>query len=155
LNATLSSCPFTLIAGVIHKSRLRAQYNDPLNPYSLALQFCMERVFGFLKDRNQHYRETTFLVERRGRKEDAELELVFRRVCDSAGYWGKMPGFSIEFIDKKSNSTGLQIADLVSTPIGRHVHKPDQVNRAYDVVQTKFRRSPAGSERGYGFKVFP
>jgi len=56
--------------------------------------------------------ETPFLFERRGKREDVDLELVFRRLCDGANYRGRMPRFSIEFFDKKANLTGLQIADL-------------------------------------------
>lgn len=155
LNELLDSSPFTLVSGVIHKTKLQSQYATPENPYALALQFCMERVYAFLKDRGQKSRDTTFLVERRGKVEDAELELVFRRVCDGANRWGKMPSLSIEFVDKKANLPGLQIADLVSTPIGRHVLRPEQPNRAFEIVQRKFRRSSNGDYRGYGFKVFP
>ena len=31
-----------------------------------------------------------------------------------------MPNFDIRLMDKKHNSTGLQLADLVAHPIGRH-----------------------------------
>ena len=48
LTKAIAACPFTLIAGVIHKQRLADHYKYPENPYSLALQFCMERVCGFL-----------------------------------------------------------------------------------------------------------
>jgi len=58
-------------------------------------------------------------------------------------------------MDKKHNSTGLQLADLVAHPIGRHVVKPDQPNRAYDTLEPKFRRGPQGEVNGYGLKVFP
>ena len=80
---------------------------------------------------------------------------MFRRVCDGNNRWGKLPTFSVEFVDKKANLPGLQIADLVSTPIGRHVHRPDQENRAFEMIEKKFRRSKGGKVTGWGFKVFP
>ena len=40
LTDTLARCPFTIIAAVIDKLRLRDQYLQPENPYSLALKFC-------------------------------------------------------------------------------------------------------------------
>jgi len=43
----------------------------------------------------------------------------------------------------------------VAHPIGRHVVKPDQPNRAYDTLEPKFRRGPQGEVNGYGLKVFP
>jgi hypothetical protein len=57
--------------------------------------------------------------------------------------------------DKKCNSPGLQLADLVARPIGRKVLQPHQPNRAYDILQAKFRRSPDGTLFGWGLKVFP
>jgi hypothetical protein len=44
-----------------------------------------------------------------------------RRLCDGEGERGRMAEFSIEFFVRKSNMLGLQIADLISTPIGEHV----------------------------------
>lgn len=155
LTATLSQCPFTLIAGVIHKGRLKNQYANPDNPYSLALQFCMERVYSFLRDKDQQDCDVAFVVERRGKVEDQELEQVFRRVCDGDNRWGKLPGFSIHFVDKKANLPGLQVADLVSTPIGQYVHRPEYINRAFKMIKTKFWCSPNGKVEGWGFKVFP
>ncbi len=99
--------------------------------------------------------ELHFLVERRGNVEDAELRVVFRRVCDGRSNWERALGFSIEFIDKKANLAGLQVADLVSTPIGRHVHRPEQLNRAFEMIRKKFWCSPDGEQRGWGFEVFP
>jgi hypothetical protein len=58
-------------------------------------------------------------------------------------------------IPKASNSTGLQIADLVARPIGIKVLRPDQANRAYDIVAKKFRRNPAGEIKDRGLKVVP
>ena len=37
----------------------------------------------------------------------------------------------------KSNSSGLQLADLIARPIGLHKLKPEQPNRAYDVIEEK------------------
>lgn len=58
-------------------------------------------------------------------------------------------------IPKSSNSTGLQMADLVARPVGIKVLRPEQPNRAYDIVAPKFRRSPEGEVRGWGLKIFP
>jgi hypothetical protein len=66
-----------------------------------------------------------------------------------------MPNLDIRFMDKKHNSTGLQIADLVAYPIARHTVDPAQPNRAYDIVERKLRRGLTGQIHGYGLKVFP
>lgn len=45
---------------------------------------------------------------------------------------------------------------LLSRPaIGRKVIDPAQANRAYEILEKKLRRSPAGKVRGWGLKVFP
>lgn len=145
----------TIVAAAIHKDRLARQYVDPANPYEMALTVCMERAYRFLRERGQHERTTHIVVERRGRREDDELELAFRRIRDGANLEGPMPGFEIVFADKKTNSAGLQLADLTARPIGRHVLDPTQPNRAWDIIAPKLRRSPAGQVQGWGLKIFP
>lgn len=96
------------------------------------------------------------VFEERGDKEDRNLELEFRRVLDEENNQVGVPlPFNIVFSDKQSNSAGLQLADLVARPIGRHILKPEQRNRAYDVIEEKLRRGPDGEIRGKALKVFP
>lgn len=155
LNRLIEEADFTIVAAAIHKERLTQRYTSPGNHYEMALTFCMERAHAFLRDRGQHMLTTHIVVERRGKREDDELELAFRRIRDGANYVGEMPGFEIIFADKKTNSAGLQLADLTARPIGRHVLDPTQPNRAWEIIEPKLRRSPAGALRGWGLKVFP
>lgn len=155
LNQVIGQAPFTLITAIIDKTKLKAKYATPSNPYDIALTFCMERTYAFLRDRAQHERRTTILMEERGKNEDRDLELAFRRVCDGGNRWGEMPFLEPRFLSKKANSSGLQIADLVATPIGRHFLAPKRQNRAYDVVAPKLRQSPSGLVEGWGQKAFP
>jgi len=155
LNRLIEQADFTIVAAAIHKERLTQRYAAPGNPYEMALTFCMERAHAFLRDRGQHMLTTHIVVERRGKREDDELELAFRRIRDGANFVGEMPGFEIIFADKKTNSAGLQLADLTARPIGRHVLDPAQPNRAWEIIEPKLRRSPAGVVRGWGLKVFP
>ncbi|MYA87366.1 MAG: DUF3800 domain-containing protein [Boseongicola sp. SB0662_bin_57] len=48
----------------------------------------------------------------------------------------------------QTNSAGLQIADLTARPIGRHVLDSTQPNRAWDIIEPKLRRNPAGDVKG-------
>jgi hypothetical protein len=61
----------------------------------------------------------------------------------------------IVMASKKVNSAGLQLADMVARPIGRHLLNSGQSNRAYDILNGKFRRSRAGQIKGWGLKVYP
>lgn len=151
LNAMIERSPFTLIAAVIHKERHVRQYAHPLNPYEITLEFCLERAYFHLNGEGAAEQVTHVVVESRGKKEDDELELAFRRICDFKSW----TCFDIIFTSKQANSSGLQIADLVATPIGRHTLNPEQPNRAYEIVETKFRRDPRGSYKGWGLKAFP
>jgi hypothetical protein len=155
INETVRAADFALIAAVIDKQRLVQQYAYPNDPYGIALGFCMERLQRFLLERHQADRLTFLMVECRGKTEDAALELHFRRVCAGQNAVGAMSNLDIRFMDKRHNSTGLQLADLVAHPIGRHTIMPEQPNRAYEIVAEKFRRGPNGDIREYGLKTFP
>ena len=56
--------------------------------------------------------------------------------------------------DKSENVAGLQLADLVVSPIGRHVlGKPAKED--WSIVESKLRRGPNGSYDGYGLVSLP
>ena len=155
LSRIVSNTNFTLIVSVIRKEAYRRRYANPDNPYHVALGFGLERVFYFLRSQNAVTTRTHVVVEQRGKQEDSELELEFRRVCDGGNYHGDQLPFEIVFADKKSNSAGLQLADLVARPVGISTLRPDQPNRAYEVLGPKFYTDPAGSREGWGLKCFP
>ena len=146
---------FTVIATVIKKDELVGRYMKADNPYSLALRFCMERTYKYLASKNQHEKTTHIVVEKRGYKEDAALELEFRRICDGSNFDCVHFPFEIIMAHKQSNSAGFQLADLIARPIGvKHV-RPEQSNRPYDVIETKFYKNESGRKEGYGLKKFP
>lgn len=150
---------FILISTVIDKNNLSRQYTN-YNAYHIALTLCMDALFEFLKEKEQEEHKTHVVFECRGKKEDRELELEFRRVCDGNNQHGiKMP-FEILFSDKKAMSSGLQLADLVARPIGLNTYRPDQKNRAFDALKVKFYcdsgRDGAGEGyEGVGLNIFP
>lgn len=109
----------------------------------------MERLEHFFIVEGESERKVHIVLEKRGKKEDNELELVFRRYCDTNNF-----PFEPVFAHKQNNSVGLQLADLVARPIGRHVINPKQDNRAYDILKKKFYRGPNGMN-GWGLKIFP
>ncbi|HET7462133.1 MAG TPA: DUF3800 domain-containing protein [Longimicrobium sp.] len=154
LNALMADAEFTLIASAIRKHEYRARYAEPPHPYHVAMAFGLERVFLELKERGCREGTTNLLFERRGAKEDAELEEAFAQIC-ARNATGKVLPFAAVMCDKRCNSAGLQLADLVARPIGRKVLDPAQPNRAYDILSARFRRDRRGDVRGWGLKVFP
>jgi hypothetical protein len=154
MNRFVEQAPFTVIAAVIDKPQLKVEYALPRNPYHLALDFCLERLRNHLEGLAAPAGIVHVVFESRGSREDAELELEFRRLAP-AGPEGSNDRFEPVFASKGTNSTGLQLADLIARPIGRYVLKPEQPNRAYEIIERKLRRSPAGEVSGWGLKCFP
>lgn len=155
LTQILADAPFTLICSVIRKEALKQKYVNPDNPYHVALGFGLERIHYCLQACGVGEKKTHVVVEKRGKKEDAELELEFRRVCDGGNYQGEKLPLEIVFVDKKANSPGLQMADLVARPVGMSILRPDQPNRAFEVLEAKFYTNTLGKRLGWGLKCFP
>jgi len=151
---------FILISCVIDKRSLRKQVDIESNPYHIALGFCLEALFNFLREKQQHEKKTFVVVECRGKKEDDDLELEFRRICDGNNRLNQTLPFEVLFSDKKAMSSGLQLADLVARPIGLSVLRPEQENRAFEVLKRKFycdggRVGVGRDYEGLGLKIYP
>lgn len=140
----VSSFDFELAAVVVDKKKLEDKYPNPISPYEISLLLSMEHLALTLRDKGQLGRTVHVIAEARGKPEDAELELVFRRIAD-----GEPPlrsnqrklitdfDWKILFCDKKSNSSGLQLADLIARPVGLNHLRPGQSNRAYEAIKGK------------------
>jgi hypothetical protein len=155
LTNIISESDFQLVAVVIDKRKLKDQYLQPAHPYHLALEFGLERIYRLLKEAGQDDALTYLVCEARGSKEDTELELEFRRICGGINYFHKPLPFGLIIADKKTNSEGLQLADLTARPIGLATLRPEQENRAAIVLEKKFYRDKAGNKLGMGLKLFP
>lgn len=140
---------------VIDKRKLKARYGLPGHPYHLAMEFGLERIYRFIKGVGQAERLTYLVCEARGAKEDGELELEFRRIRDGGNYFNKLLPFELIIADKRTNSEGMQLADLTARPIGLSILRPDQKNRALAVLESKYCCDGRGNKWGFGLKVFP
>lgn len=145
VNEVVAAAPFELFCAVIHKQRLKARYATPWNPYEIGLMFCMERVLQRLTELGQGKRRVHVVFESRGKPEDNALELEFRRITANAKGWGyRQADFSFcewepLIVPKSVNSSGLQLADLAARPVGLHVLRPDQANRAFEILRPKLK----------------
>lgn len=151
---------FILIASIIDKCRLITNADVPDNPYHIALGSCLDALTELLTEKGQQDCETHIVFERRGPKEDNELELEFRRICDGANSSGTRLPFRIVLADKRVNSTGLQLADLVARPVGLNYLRPNQSNRAFSVLEQKFfcrdgRKNLGQDYEGWGLRIHP
>lgn len=139
----------------IRKHEFRARVGADVSPYDVALEFGIERVFLQLQSRGATSRRTVVVFESRGKREDAELEHAFHDIMARTKMRGMADAFEFRIASKQTNSSGLQIADLVARPIGVHLLRPEQSNRAWDRVVTRMPKSPAGSVSGWGLKIYP
>ncbi|MBF4606451.1 DUF3800 domain-containing protein [Curtobacterium sp. VKM Ac-1393] len=146
---------FGVIASAIRKHEFVRRVGEDTSPYHVALEFGLERVFLQLQDRGASRCETFVVFESRGRAEDRQLEAEFDRIMATTRMRGMAETFRFRIASKQTNSAGLQIADLVARPIGTHLLKPDQPNRAWDRILERMPKSPSGSEKGWGLKVYP
>lgn len=154
LNSLILDAPFEIVASVIMKNGFKSHIRDGSNPYHVALEFGLERVYMHIQG-SQRGKKTHVIFESRGKKEDAALELEFRRIMDKTAMTGMADTLEFRCVSKAANSSGLQLADMVARPIGTHLLHPEQANRAWDLVEPKLRRSWRGQVRGYGLKVYP
>ena len=155
LNQIVGSTQLTIISTIIDKRTLVDDYMYPYNPYDLAHKFCLERAYKYLQSVSGHVDQTHIIVEMRGKIEDQKLRQTFNRVCNGENYMGTRLNFEIVFADKRLKSAGLQLADLTARPIALKHLRPDQMNRAFNVIESKIHRSPSGKMDGWGIKIFP
>ena len=155
LNQIIVAAPFIIIAAVVHKQFLKDFCKTPGNPYHVAMTFGLEQLYQFLAATGQAGKTTHVVFEARGKREDNEMELAFRRVCDGANARREHLPFSAIIVPKSCNAVGLQLADLVARPIGRHVLNPKQPNRAWDMLEPKIYRNGGGQDERQGLMVFP
>lgn len=143
ISQIIADASITLITSIIDKPKLLSKYTNPFNPYELALRFCMELTLKHLCRKGETGKRLHVLLEARGKSEDDQLELEFRRICGNQCDWHyktfdfqKMK-FEPLFVPKASNCTGLQIADLIARPIALNYLRPEQPNRSWEIIKSK------------------
>ena len=155
LTTLMEELPYTLFVVGIHKQRHRERYRDHTrNPYELALTFAFERIYHFLKQRSESH--LPLIAEARGKNEDRNLEAAFYKLLARGTYFIGPERFNhlscpLLFENKKKNICGLQLADLCAHPSARHILKPNQQNRAFEVIKGHIYNG--GNVKGW--KIFP
>ncbi len=103
LTTLIDESNFILIACVIDKPALKERGEVAVdNPYHYALRYGLEQLVCFIEEKGQVDRDTHAVVECRGKKEDRDLELEFRRICDGAN------GLNREHVGEGYEGVGLK-----------------------------------------------
>ena len=157
LNELMSSLQYAVVACAIHKDEYYARYGlTAVDPYLLSFGVLVEH---FCFDVGNQSDGGIIIAERREPSMDKTLELAWQniRINGTASMRGSVVTNRISSLDlraKKDNIAGLQLADLVVSPIGRHIlGKPDRED--WRIVERKFRRSHYGKVEGYGLITLP
>ena len=157
LNALVRELDFTAIACVIRKiDHFRHYGTGAIDLYRLSLHALAEL---FCNEIGEVRNGGMIIAEGRNPTLDQDLEHSWSSLRRrNSGYSGaeliRDRIRSLTFQDKKQNIAGLQLADLVISPIGRHLlGKPDKDD--WLIVEQKLRRGPGEEVEGYGLVLLP
>lgn len=130
---------YVIISSCILKEPYIRHYGKYNDVYAQSLSFLLERVIFCLEDEPEPPTVHT-IVEMRGKKEDKNLLAYYTQMLDTGTYWVTSDRFKshlrqFDFIPKKANFIGLQVADLVAYPVTRHILNPSELNPAYDAIK--------------------
>ncbi|MGD0921300.1 MAG: DUF3800 domain-containing protein [Terriglobia bacterium] len=162
LQGLLRDMQFKIVACAIRKHEHLGKYGlNALDPYMLSLSIVIERFIFECGSPGG-----IVVAESRSETFDSALELAFLdlKVRGTSYVPGskirrRIHNFAIR--GKNENIAGLQFADVVATPIGRHVlgkkTYPDDSEGGdfFSTVEGKFRRNWKGQYAGAGLVVLP
>jgi hypothetical protein len=126
LTELMGKSQFLCFAVVIDKNKVPERYKS-YDPYHIGLSRGFRQIEQYLKvnapaelDKDLH-----IVFEKRGRDDDKALSKAYQQVSVQGSLLSlheryNFSNFHLELMDKKSNSTGLQVADLTARPIANH-----------------------------------
>ena len=157
LNSLMRGLRYSVVACAIRKDRHLGRYGvAALDPYLLSLDILVER---FCFDIDRGSAGGVIIAENRDPTLDRQLDLAWlnlkiqgTQLIQATEIQDRI--FALNIRSKKDNIAGLQLADLVVSPIGRHIlGKQDKED--WRIVAEKFRRSPRGKVEGHGLVILP
>ena len=159
LTQLIEDIPMTVYASHIDKVRHVNRYFYPDSPYDLCMNFVLERI---MKDIGEN-EKCIVILESRGKAEDMILLNQIKELIDHGNRYNPASRFSkicgVYFNPKWSKECqcqksywSLEIADVCSYPVYKYFAHGKK-DRAFDVVEEKFKNYP--TYRGRGLKTFP
>jgi len=155
-NALMKALEYKVVACAIRKDQHLDQYGlVAMDPYLLSLRILVER-FAFEVGETQ---TGQIIAEARDETLNNELRLAWIDIR-TRGTEFVSPAevrariTELHLREKTQNIAGLQLADLLVSPIGRFVlGKPPRQD--WQIIRSKFRCGPGGRYEGYGLVVLP
>ncbi|MGV8041967.1 MAG: DUF3800 domain-containing protein [Thermoanaerobaculaceae bacterium] len=157
LNELMASLDYKVVACAIRKDQHLARYGlAAVDPYMLSLDVLVERFCFEIGDKA---RGGLIVAEKRDPTLDHQLELAWlnlkiqgTRYLQATVIEQRVAGLVTR--SKADRVAGLELADLVVSPIGRAV-LGRQVKEDYRIIEAKMRRGWKGEHRGFGLVVLP
>ena len=159
LNAIIQNANFVIIGAGVDKLRhVKAYGKAARNPYEISLGFVLERLIFYL-DETDPSATVDIQIEKRGAKEDSSLLSHYNGLYDRGTYYVKAERLQqkinkFDFVAKRDNINGLQLADLCAYPLARHCLNSKVPNLSFDIIQPKIKNQN-GKYMNYGLKLFP
>jgi hypothetical protein len=159
IDSVISGAKFVIIGSGINKEEHIKKYGKGAkDPYAISLAFVIERLVFCLDEKTQSIVEVK--IEKRGRPEDQQLLGQYNTILDRGTYYVQSKRIKkivskFDFLAKKDNIIGLQIADLCAYPLARHILSPSVSYPSFEVIKEKLYCDEDGKFNGFGLKVFP
>lgn len=157
INNILTANNYKIICSAIDKISFIKKYGKLEDDvYEIALSFILERTI-FCLDEFKDCKSLEIIIEKRGKKEDAKLSNHLNKLKQVGTFYvdtDRMKKYAIKqiFLDKRQNSNGLQVSDLLAYPIAKKIIFPEGVNISFELIKDKFYTK---NGKSYGLKVFP
>ena len=157
LNSLMRELRYEVVACVIRKAEHRNLLGIYApDPYHLSFEVMVEMLSN---DVGKGRERGLIVAEKRNEILDQELQEHWLDLRDTGTRHFEADAIrdriqALDLRGKKENSAGLQLADLVVSPIGHHfLGKPDKDD--WEIIELKLRRSRRGQVDGYGLVILP
>ena len=157
LNHMMGDLSYAVVACAIQKNEHVERYGSAaMNPYMLSLEVLVER---FCYEIGSESGSGSVVAERRSPVLDRILEVAWENLKAQGTRFLRPRTVSARIVGldlqpKQENVAGLQLADLVVSPIARHLIGKDDKGD-WSIVESKLRRGAQGQIDGYGLVVMP
>lgn len=157
INSLMRELDYRVVACVIHKKAHVDRYGPrAADPYHFAVEVVAERL---CYETGYATGGSLMVAERRGPLLDQRLLAAWETLrargnehLSGRDIAARIASFVLR--DKADNVAGLQLADLVVTPIGRRcAGKP--THEDWEIIESKLRRDGQGNYNGYGLVQLP
>lgn len=158
-NKLMTDLDYMVVAcGIKKDEHLKIYRLAAMDPYMLSLKILVER-FVFEINARGGGEKGVIVAESRDETLDNQLRLSW--IDLRTGGTEYVPASEIRkhiselhIKEKSQNIAGLQIADLIVSPVGRHIIGKES-KADWEIIKQKFRRGPRGNYMGFGLVVLP